>query len=176
MSIGIGPKSGVAGPSAGITIGNGGVGINVGYQDKGGLSFGANANSGGTVGGSIGFTNTNGKGFSVGANTQGTVFANASFEANNNQIASIGVSLSSSGVGINVGIRNKTRNQDSKLNAYGGGGVGIFLAINNAVSMGDYVTNSSSWFIPIITPWGVSGSFGKSTFTYYLAKKEIDNI
>ncbi len=176
VSIGIGPKPGDPGPSGGVTIGNGGVGINVGYQDKGGLSIGANVNSVGTIGGSVGFTNTNGDGFSIGANNQGAVYVNASFEANNDQVASIGVSFSSSGVGIQVGIRNKTRNQASKLNAYGGGGIGIHLALNNAISMENFVTNSSSWFIPIITPWGVSGSFGKKTFTYYLAKKEIENI
>ncbi|MGX1931307.1 hypothetical protein [Flagellimonas sp. 2504JD4-2] len=145
-------------------------GLSLGGTTAGGLSLGASI-SGSGVNGSIGIKND--AGLNIGASTSGSVNVSYSKKVNGNR-RYLGMSLSSSGVGINGGVSNLIGN-----NVDVGAGVGLQLAFNNTVKMGDYVTKSSGYNIPLVLPTPIgffSLSFGKQKFRYYLGKKEENYV
>ncbi|MEL6809712.1 MAG: hypothetical protein AAFP76_00060 [Bacteroidota bacterium] len=158
--IGIEGEIGTDGASVGISAGIGG--------QSGQLSLGASISTNGNVSGSIGF-NSNGEGFSIGFSNQGSYSFGITDRIGNKLTGSLGVSFSSSGVGISGSIRNTVT----------GGGVGLSTSFNNSVSMGDYTVKSSGFNIPLYvpTPIGVfSLSFGKQRIRYYLGQVDKNHI
>ncbi|MDD7886034.1 hypothetical protein [Flavivirga sp. 57AJ16] len=150
-----------------IKAGTDGVGVNLGLTTSGGLSVGVGASTNGGLGGSIGFDN-NGTGFSVSSN--GSVNISIAQESGKDNTVSLGITLSSNGIGIDAGVTNKTGNDVD-----GGLGGGLNLQFENTVNMGNYTTKTSGWQVPLSvpTPIGVfSLSFGKQKFRYYLGKKD----
>jgi hypothetical protein len=178
----------------GLPVGEGALGISgtvgikqessagVGYMSSTGLRFGATVSSGGDVGVRVGYGNDNGSGFSVGANTDGTYFASVSHGQGkeNPSITSLGINFSLSSVGINVShITGEVGEKGKSYQTIGSVGVGLNMSLNNAVSVGDYVTNSSSSIIPVFlpTPIGIfSLSYGKQVFEYHLATKKMNYV
>jgi len=143
-------------------------GFGLGVEIAGSLSLGASVSNSG-VNGSIGIKND--AGFKIGASTSGSVNLSFSGKTGNSYV---GISLSSSGVGINGGVTHLIGN-----NVNGGAGIGLQLAFNNTVKMGDYVTKSSGYNIPLMVPTPIgffSLSFGKQRFRYFLGKKEINYV
>nr|WP_299167134.1 hypothetical protein [uncultured Allomuricauda sp.] len=146
-------------------------GFSLGGTTAGGLSLGASVSPGG-VNGSIGIKND--AGFNIGASSSGSLNLGYNGNTGSENKSYVGVSLSSSGVGINGGVTNKTGN-----NVDGGAGVGLQLAFSNTVKMGDYVTKSSGYNIPLILPTPIgffSLSFGKQKFRYFLGKKDVNYV
>ncbi len=175
VNIGFGIDAGNSRLGAGASIGTQGSSVGLGATFAGGLSLGINASSNGGFGTSLGFTNTNGSGFSISASNSGNFSLGFSKNNKNNNLMSLDVSFSSTGVGISGGVRNRNAN----FKTVGGAGVGLSLAFNNGVSMGDYTVKTSGYNIPLIipTPVGVfSLSFGKQKMRYYLGKKEVNYI
>lgn len=157
--------------AGGSVGGNLSVGRNNGFSLGGttadGLSLGASVSNGG-VNGSIGIKNDTG--FNIGASTSGSLNLGYSKNADGGNRNYVNMSLSSTGIGINGGVTNITEGK-----VVGGVGVGLQLAFNNTVKMGDYVTKSTSFNFPLVvpTPIGIfSLSFGKQRFRYFLGKKE----
>lgn len=161
----------------GITLGTEGVSANIGIRHStSGLTLGVSASSNGDFGVSAGYTNNNGEGFSIGASSTGNYSIGISqMNSNEKNLVSLGFSLSSSGIGINGGIRNK----NSVGKTVSGAGIGINTSINNAVSMGDYTVKTSGWMIPIVIPTYVgvfSLSYGQQKIKYYLNNIELNYI
>ncbi|NQX85550.1 MAG: hypothetical protein HRT67_06550 [Flavobacteriaceae bacterium] len=167
VSIGYGIDLGNQKLGGTIRAGTDGIGVNLGLTTKGGLTLGVGASSNGGFTGSIGFDN-NGTGFNVSNN--GSLNISIAQKHGRDNMVSLGFSLSSSGVGINAGVTNKTGN-----NVDGGVGAGVNLQFKNTVSMGDYNAQTSGLQIPLFvpTPIGIfSLSYGKQKFKYYLGKNE----
>ncbi|RDY60776.1 hypothetical protein [Flagellimonas nanhaiensis] len=172
VSVGFGYKfAGDAGSIGGnLSVGRN-TGFSLGGTTAGGLSLGAGV-SGSGFNGSIGIKNDSG--FKIGASTSGNVNLGYSGETGNGNSSYVGISMSSSGVGINGGVTNLTGNDVD-----GGVGVGLQLAFSNTVKMGDYVVKSSGYNIPLVVPTPIgffSLSFGKQKFRYYLGKKEENYV
>lgn len=171
MSLGIG-LGGDFGLSLSGSVGTNGASGGIGIQTPSGLSFGIGASSGGGVAGNIGF-DKNGTGFNMSTNGSfGVSVGSGSKESGN--ITSLGLTFSSSGVGLTV--KNSSYEEGEVVdgtqtyNRTGGGGTGFNLAFANTSKMGDYTTNTSAWSIPLFIPVGpgfLSFSFGKSKFKFY---------
>ncbi len=174
VSIGYGWTVGEGEIGGSLRIGTSGVGVGVGYTSASGLSLGVKASTNGTIGGSIGF-DSNGAGFSVGASSDGSTSISVSGESKKGNKYSLNFSMSSRGAGINGGIKNKTGNEVTSV-----AGVGLQTQFQNTISMGDYTVKNSGFSIPIFipTPFGfyISGSYGKTSYRYYLGKKEYNYV
>lgn len=175
VSIGFGLSSEAGGSIGGnLRVGSDGVGFGVGVV-RGGLSLGVNASSNGTVSGSIGFNN-NSEGFRITASSNGTYGMSFQKAGVNNNITRVGVSLSSSGIGLDFGALSVATDDAGNYSVAGAMGVGLQLQFSNTVKMGDYTTKTGGWMIPIMVPTNIgvfSLTFGKQTFRYYLGKKEM---
>ncbi|SFW68249.1 hypothetical protein SAMN02927921_03280 [Sinomicrobium oceani] len=155
------------GPNANARIGTNGIGVGGGYTVNGGLSADFNAHTSNGLGGSVGLNN--GEGFEVGLSSSGTL---SIYQTSGNQ--SIGMSMSSKGMGVFMGSKNT-----HSTNVIQGVGVGLRMSFNNTMSMGDYTVESSGWAIPVTipTPIGIfSLSFGKQRMKYYLNKKVYNYV
>ncbi len=168
VSVGYGFEAGGGTAGGSVRIGTDGIGYKVGVTTEGGLSLGVGASSSNGLSGSVGFDN-NGTGFSI--SSSGSVNVSIAITNSHENTTSIGLTLSSNGIGLQAGVTNKT---DSKV--VGGAGAGLQIQFENTVKMGDYATKTSGWQIPLVvpTPVGIfSLSFGKQKFEYHLAKKEL---
>ncbi len=175
VSVGVGIPVGQGQIGVNARAGTDGSSIGIGYSSPGGLSLGVSLNSQGTVGFSAGFDN-NGTGFSVGASTDGAYSAgfNTGSKNKNGNSFSMDFNLSSSGVGISA---SSVRRKEGKV--VGGAGIGLSVASNNAIGMGDYTVKSGGYNIPVVvpTPIGVfSLSFGKQKIRYFLSKNEYNFV
>lgn len=171
VSVGYGFGEGDTKIGGSVKVGTDGAGVNLGFTHSSGLTLGVGASTNGGLNGSIGFDN-NGTGFSVSSN--GSVNISIAQESGKDNTASLGITLSSNGIGIDAGVTNKTGNDVD-----GGAGGGFQFQFENTVSMGDYTTKTSGWQVPLFvpTPIGIfSLSFGKQKFRYYLGKNEYNYI
>lgn len=162
---------GVGNAKLSYKAGTDGIGMNLGLTTNGGLSLGVNASTNGGLEGSIGF-DSNGTGFSV--SSSGSANISIAAPSGNENTMSLGISLSSNGIGLNASVKNKTGN-----NVDGGLGVGLQIMFENTLSMGDYTTRTSGWKIPFFIPTQsgiLSLSFGKQKFRYYLGKNELNYV
>lgn len=156
-----------AGNSAGITASIGrNSSVGVGLQLSGGLSFGVNAKDG-NVEASVGFSSENGQGFNISTNGELSLFSRGS---------SIGVSTSGT---FSVSSMGVSLSASKNYFSFQAGGIGSSVNFNNTISMGDYITSTSGWMIPIVvpTPIGIfTGSFGKQKFKYWMGKNENNYV
>ncbi|MEW7280547.1 hypothetical protein ABW636_18320 [Aquimarina sp. 2201CG1-2-11] len=171
VSVGYGIPVGEGKLEGSLRIGTNGVGVGVGYTSASGLTLGANASSNGSYGGKAGFNNNEG-GYTIGLSSEGTVTNSFKIgkSAENGNSYSLDFSMSSRGASINASVVNTTGNEVN-----GGAGIGLQTQFTNTLNMGDYSTRSSGWMIPLFIPTkiGVFGaSFGKTTFRYFLGKRE----
>ena len=175
INIGYGVGSEETGRLGGsLSIGTEGVGIGLGATTKGGLSLGLNANSNGNIGGSIGFDN-NGTGFNVGYSSQGGASVGVSAIGEKGNF--MDVNLSASGIGFLFGTKGENAKKNATVSTRAG--IGLSLAFNNSVTMGDYTMKSSGWMIPVFVPIGpgfLSLSAGKRKYRYFLGEKKYSNV
>ncbi|NAY93414.1 hypothetical protein GTQ34_16000 [Muricauda sp. JGD-17] len=146
-------------------------GLSIGGTTAGGLSLGASI-SGSGLNGSVGIQND--AGFKIGASSSGNLNLGYSGETGNGNKFSTGLNLSSSGVGIQAGVTNISNSE-----VVGGMGAGLQVAFANTAKMGDYVTKSTGYNIPLVVPTPIgffSLSFGKQKFRYFLGKKEENYV
>lgn len=167
VSIGYGPQTGLG---ASLRLGEGS-GLGLGYSAAN-LSYGLNISGSGKINGSVGVggVDTNGVGFNI--STTGSVGLSYTSTNSSANKTSLGISLSSNGVGFNAGVTNGTMNGKS-YTVDGGIGSGMTMQFQNTESMGDYVTETSGWSIPLFVPLGVgtlSLTYGKQKVKYYLGK------
>ena len=156
VSIGVGFETNGIGVGANVTAGTNGGSAGIGIITAGGLTVGINATSSGEGSINIGQLDTNGAGFNI--STDG------SFSVKSNS-----VSINASSYGIGISLMTKSKGNDNS------GGVGLQLAFERTISMGDYTFEQSGWSIPLIipTPVGVfSLSYGKTKYKYYLATRK----
>ncbi len=177
VSVGVG-ISDVVGVSGSVGTSGASVGVNIGISDV--LSLGVNVNTNGDVGTSIGFDfDKNGTGFSIGASTDGSYSLAFTAGDDSGNKTSLGVNISSQGVGYSLSISQKTKVGGKNLRSSGGIGIGANRNFSNTISQGDYTVNHSASTIPIILPIPGGGilslSFGKQKVKYFAANR-TDNI
>ncbi len=180
VSIGTG-ISDVVGVNASVGTSGSSVGVTIGLPGE--LSLGVEVDTNGTVSTSIGVQfDKNGAGFRIGASTDGVgSFAFTAADDSGNK-ATLGVNLSSQGVGYSLSVSQKTAIQGSNgknLRSSGGIGIGGNRNFNNTVSQGDFTVNQSAVTIPIIlpTPIGIfSLSFGSQKVKYFAAKRKQNTV